>query len=352
MSNLNENEKESSLRDYYYYGFNVYRDHLSITEPIDFIYHYTTIDAFKSIIGTQKLYATRFDYLNDESERKDIINVLQRVIESYKNDKPLYDLLKSKELKNVDSYFSFSRDKDSGLIINRFKKPEVFFISFCQDHDNWLMWNTYVKGDKKEGIALGFCIDNHKTMDLQSSSIDGKPYSFEVFPVIYDNKEKEQIVKHYLDIIRKRYTGSEDDKIIVDKMLDEIISAYQDRFKDEHFSGEKEVRVAIIQDKDEQAYPVKYRKNASFLIPYIEFDYIENLLRTSRSQLERIIKNERVINIMIDSQKEEKVEPYITLSPYSNTKVEVVKDFLEEDKFLLRGENIAESEMHIRKQSQ
>jgi hypothetical protein len=43
----------------------------------DLIYHYTTIEGFRQILGSGKLWATHIRYLNDKSEYLHIFNVLK-----------------------------------------------------------------------------------------------------------------------------------------------------------------------------------------------------------------------------------------------------------------------------------
>ena len=87
---------EKSLKEYYENGFDTQLviSLKELSQPIDYAYHYTTIDCFQNIVENKKLYATRFDCLNDPKERKDILDVLRNVFETYKNVPMFYNQLK------------------------------------------------------------------------------------------------------------------------------------------------------------------------------------------------------------------------------------------------------------------
>ena len=329
--------KGSSVKDYFWHFDPKEGLELADLDSIGYVYHYTTIDAFKSIIEGKVLYASRFDFLNDETERQDILHVLERVIEEQKDAKDFYECLKSIKLCNQNSYVA-TYYGDNGLVAEHYNEEEVFFISCCKEPDNWTMWNTYVK-EKSKGVSMGFCIDRPfiKRCNRKQNS-----FLVEVVQIVYDKETKEKIIRKHIEEVRKRYTGSDEDRIYLSQIIKKLIGFYQDRFKYEKFCEEKEIRIVVVKDKTKTDLPVRYRKSGSSIVPYVELDYSKELLVAPPDAVKNAFGNNNKTMQMVNSKESRKYKLRITISPFSTIKEDEIRE-------LVKGEGFVESSIKTSK---
>ena len=86
--------------------------------------------------------------------------------------------------------------------------------------------------------------------------------------VVYNKTEQEQIIKKFLlkivDKYEKRFDSS------VRAVVSMKLTSWKMLFKQECFSHEQEVRIIVkVVDKYKDVWPIKYRTNAGYIIPYI-----------------------------------------------------------------------------------
>ena len=87
--------------------------------------------------------------------------------------------------------------------------------------------------------------------------------------VVYNKIEQEQIIKKFpleiVDKYEKRFDSS------VRAVVSMKLTSWKMLFKQECFSHEQEVRIIVkVVDKYKDIWPIKYRTNAGYIIPYIE----------------------------------------------------------------------------------
>lgn len=102
------------------------------------LYHYTSLEAFKSIIDSRKMRASRYDQMNDHGE-------LQFGVEH---------LLHSLEMRNVsDEDSKYAEFLTEGIQSFRSHAFDVYVLSLSAAGDNLEQWRAYCPSG---GIAIGF----------------------------------------------------------------------------------------------------------------------------------------------------------------------------------------------------
>ena len=107
------------------------------TKP-DILYHYTSIDAFRNIMESKIMHATRYDQMNDFSEVRLGIDKLLEAISNYNIDHSFLDLKK----------FLIS-------VIKSFKKDtlDIYILSLSSVADSIDQWRAYAPNG---GVSIGF----------------------------------------------------------------------------------------------------------------------------------------------------------------------------------------------------
>lgn len=140
--------------DPYKSHMNYYRDLVSrhnsikiseIIPPYEgMIYHYTSVNAFCSILESSKLRFTNKKYLNDTTEGSYIFDLCKREAES----------LCRKRAEAKEQFLTLcdkiKREKA------RYNILEAYQCSFSTTSDNLCLWNYYTHGDSVQGYNLGF----------------------------------------------------------------------------------------------------------------------------------------------------------------------------------------------------
>ena len=223
-----------------------------------YVYHYTSLEAFKGIIGEKDicLWATKYDCLNDPLEQK----WAQQIV---------FD-----KIRKLEDYKTMDEKE-----IAAFHAKYPYTISLCKDCDSRVMWRLYA-GDGK-GIMLVFKAKVLMKTAREHTFKDPKN-SYEIFaPVVYANDKNVSECIHS-SMKQIAYPELNDEK---PNMLAQTCSF----IKHEDFRCEKEVRYAVsrefdnikisynkvkqcseVSDVSENISDVKYRMRSNELIPYLE----------------------------------------------------------------------------------
>lgn len=135
----------------------------------DLVYHYTSVDASKSIILEENLRLRCVSHMNDDNEVKYGVNLIEqciRGIDKQKGIKLAFDIMWQRQKKDI---------------------YDLFITSLTEKRDDKKMWTDYGRG--KEGICIGF----------RHSSIVNSPNIY-YFPVTYDEDAIINLVNKALDI--------------------------------------------------------------------------------------------------------------------------------------------------------
>jgi hypothetical protein len=219
-----------------------------------YVYHYTTVDAFKSIIESQELWLTDYAYLNDSSEVKHGLHIAQEVF--------------GESLSETDSDL---RDMLLGMVnLPANEQPRICVSCFSFARDSLTQWKGY--GATALGIAFG-------VEPINFLFGIGNPMETGLAPVIYDDDTKRALLLgfvHDWTLLYQKDRAHSDSKWLEfyprapRSYFFELVST----FKDAAFADEKEFRYVYREDPglfdDEIFMKVRrrFRVSGPLIVPY------------------------------------------------------------------------------------
>lgn len=252
------------------------------------IYHYTSINGIKNILGERKLWFTNIDYMNDKHE----------VTEGLKQFEKAGNKTYGQE------FITHSKK-----IISKLKKQKnnVFVCCFSLDRDELSMWNYYTKDINNQGYNIGFdyknlvisLLKNNEELHGCSLSLGNvdyclskKTYAHKAYDMVAESlkvifasltcwlkgEKQSQAEMPESDIPYAKYFGEEP----CFRRSPSFDTVYF--MKKSCFSKENEFRI-VIQATDEalenlkKSKKYKFRESNGILIPYIELEFnIEDII--------------------------------------------------------------------------
>jgi hypothetical protein len=213
------------------------------------IYHYTDLNAVKSILETKKLRLTGSRYLNDTKELSDGLSFISDAIENgvWSENTSEQSIRAIGFIKTeINQYLNYGAIEESTFVCSFSTKPDLlsqwrsygmFAIEF-EEHD----LNT-------DSFELRTCLYNEeKKRNEANLAVQAAVLGVESFLLQNDN----QLFGDAFNYVPK---------------LVELASA----FKDAGFSEESEVRhIQTIEDTDQS---IKFRVKGNVLVPYIEQEF-------------------------------------------------------------------------------
>jgi hypothetical protein len=188
--------------------------------PDNRLYHYTTLIAFREIIGSNQFRMTSYQYLNDETEFVHSDHLIKTSICTYKN-----------RFRFMEEYFL---QRYLGYNSTFGKRVAPFVFSLSEDGDSLPQWRAY--GDDGKGIMIGI-----------EPPRDGKRYYRNLSKVTYDPLEQQSIMnrifEEYFEIC-SHHDYSERESLNVISNLYEMIMRMRVYLKNSSFASEKEWRYA------------------------------------------------------------------------------------------------------------
>ncbi len=246
------------------------------------IHHYTSADGLLGIVqpeGVLKLWFTRYDSLNDRTERKEFFEQLyaycdRKLKEGIFSEK-FHQKIKSIDFSDHHNIATYKNDETiiidgkeyTGYIDSRSKDCDVYLCCFSEDKDSLAMWNYYSKSKHYGGYSIGIF------KDQLADITDG--CSIKLRQVIYDDQKKETIFDKFLIPCAKEYDSknpSEQQGML--KFIKVKLEEFQYIFKNSCFAHEKEVRAILYVPKDFKGNDIvskrMYRNNNGIIVPYVE----------------------------------------------------------------------------------
>ncbi len=159
------------------------------------------------------------------------------------------------------------------------KYQKKYICSFSKNQDSLAMWNYYSKDSKYEGYNIGFY-----SVEIKEAfnHFFGSGNSGQVFSVIYDKKEQQELIETFLLEILEYYSVTRKERIKLE--ISKQLANWSLIFKSKYFQHEDEVRVIISIPQNAKTHSslcVKYRNNFGYIIPYIELpfekDYVSDV---------------------------------------------------------------------------
>lgn len=246
---------------------------------MDFIYHYTDVNALKSIVDQQRLWMTDLRFLNDRTEGVGLFDFIGKVIESGEY---------SDIVSNEQEYNHFFHWLRTVIGIQR-----TYSVSFSSDYNSLSQWRSYCPD------IGGYCIGFNSEGILDQCQVLGKgdkiiESPFNVYArCIYDDSSKHKLAKKLMDVLSYVYKNAcEIDASNIDNQPEEIKQFFIDALYDLHeglsvvkdaaFHEEKEYRILSHAfggyDNDSINKPL-FRSRSNLQIPYMELSFPADMIR-------------------------------------------------------------------------
>lgn len=209
----------------------------------EYVWHYTKLEAFLSIVKNKELWLSNLKYTNDplecEFSYEDFDCILKR-------------LAKKKPYKKI--YGEFQK-----LDRNLFKiDSNIYSMSFSKKSDKMQHWQVY--GDSFHGIAFRVNVGKIKQKILELGFVNQYLYYLEMK---YQQKDLEAFVSDYLDTLLLQYSNFDLEMVLPNIILSTFNMALLQN-KSEIFLGEDETRFALCESFMENAlnsFALEYEKD-------------------------------------------------------------------------------------------
>ena len=215
----------------------------------EFIYHYTSQDAFLKIVNSTTLWATDIRYLNDSAEFTYAVQLACEVLKEYANDEKYHTVKNIYEVLSTEPY--------------SLHYASIYVVSFSGNGDLLSQWRAYCP------LGSGFSIAFHgNTLERIGSNSN-----FDLVPCEYDENKQKQLVRQLFQA-----TFEQPGHGTALEFCAEQFFKIAPRLKHPTFQEEREWRLVspLISLEDPQ---VKYRSGKSMLIPYIELQIADEKKR-------------------------------------------------------------------------
>ena len=249
-------------------------------------YHYTSPDAFLSILKDRKIRFTDARFLNDKTEIKYFISVLIDFLNQNKSSFPLClecvsELLKENSFNDLED-LDVSKIKYNYKIAekeNDGKEKRIFIFCTSADNDSLNMWNYYVKNGKYQGYNIGININKFLKVFEKISVNNIKDFQVYYGNVLYKEKEQFKEISAYLKYVENlidshlNLTGQQmstnknrSNYINIGKMMIyQYIESRAAFYKHSKFADEREFRIVI--EISEDCVPKNAQEAISFFGP-------------------------------------------------------------------------------------
>jgi len=243
--------------------------------PPEHLYHYTSIDGVKGILGETSLWASQIHFLNDTQEFKYSISIFEKVLVELQKQLPKRTQLE--QAIQIQSPSIFDANDALAILYGSMKnliltppldKPPICVFSLSKEGDLLSQWRGYCPPGG--GYSIGF-----RTDSLTQFS---KTHDLYLAPCIYDETKQETEVKEVVtkicDAALKEGTGSykEIDKLVLDYTLKffTVFSAIASALKHPSFRQESEWRIisGLIANKN-----MSFRVRKFMMLPYFSISF-------------------------------------------------------------------------------
>ena len=239
------------------------REPITNAGPPRTLYHYTTSGGLIGIVSSQRLWATNALYLNDASE----ISYGYGIICNY--------VRTTCERTEDSGYGVFLQQAERMMDDPNGPSRDCYVTCFCESGDLLSQWRAY--GSRGGGYAIGF-----STPEIGMNF--AAPPNFFLRKVIYESAKQEEVVGRVLRSTYEAYKSltegkpkdeAESIRVILWHFLQDHLHDLMLGFKHPGFAEEREWRLvepfhAI--ERDAHLDRVKFRADASGIVPYVELD--------------------------------------------------------------------------------
>ncbi len=233
------------------------------------LHHYTTPPGFEAILRSERFWATHVRFLNDWSEQKYAMELINEAMKRWMEKVPLLSP------HHVNGYLKqlleFCRDL--------WKRHEAFVVCFCEKENLLNQWRVYAG---TEGFSMGF---NGK--QLAEAGQKPNPWNggrtFSLMKVVYHRDEQKRLVEAVIDAVADELGKVTPSMPIVLHAADAAatkLAMLSITFKDPAFEAEQEWRLwaevpnSVLKPKNAKRGEthVRCRTTPKGLVPYVELD--------------------------------------------------------------------------------
>lgn len=220
------------------------------------IYHYTDLNAAKSITEKAEVWLTDYRYLNDKEEFTKGYEVLLDALDEYHDDEGIYP---NKFIDDIASAVVFIRESSFQAL----ERNNIFVASFSHIPDLLNQWRSY--GMYCLELDEDFFRDDNVVV-LDCHYLQHESDAMDYARVLIDNYILPEIVKIWRE-----------DKSLVSLELSSLIDIYALSFKHAAFYDEHEIRFVVSCLPDDER--ITFRVRSNILIPYIPLTFDPQLLK-------------------------------------------------------------------------
>ncbi|MFJ5250077.1 hypothetical protein ACIP8G_06155 [Serratia liquefaciens] len=224
------------------------------------IYHYTDLNAAKSITENAQIWLTDYRYLNDKEEFLKGFSVLCDALEEYDNYSAEYpDEFKE----NIKEFLEFIRTENHSVL----ERSCIFVSSYSKTPNLLSQWRSY--GMYSLELDEAFLDYDHDDVYLLDCHY------------VYHLGDAKEYAEHIIEgnILPKLIKQWDDNnKWIIGLELMSLIEIYALSFKHEAFNDEDEIRLVISCSADDPR--IQFRVKGELLIPYIPIKYDPKILKS------------------------------------------------------------------------
>ncbi|CAH6119010.1 TPA: hypothetical protein ACTYPY_005646 [Klebsiella pneumoniae] len=221
------------------------------------IYHYTDLNAAKSITENAQIWLTDYRFLNDKEEFTNGHEVLLDALNEYNDYSGKYP---QKFIDDIGKAVEFIRDRGS----NEFTHNNIFVSSFSRTPDLLNQWRSYgmycIELDE-----VFFRDDEVVVLDCHYLQDEGDALDYAILLI------DDHILPNLMNVWKKN-------KALLSLELSSLIDIYALSFKHQAFFDENEIRFVISCSPDDDR--INFRTRGNLLIPYIPLAFEPQLLKS------------------------------------------------------------------------
>lgn len=218
-------------------------------------YHYTSPDAFLSIIQSKKIRFSDVRFMNDKSEGvffvKLLLEFMDRNIGKYPFTQSIInDIFRENSFDDIKELRA-TAVKCSDIQGFEHKPNRNFLLCASEKPDLLNMWNYYIHSSSYEGYSIGFNMAKLlKTFDSQQPGLSD-PYTVYYGDILYNEKQQEAEIQSLVEHIEQfNHVGINVRNRFAADGLRQYLETRSYFFKHKAFEAEKEFRVLISISQD------------------------------------------------------------------------------------------------------
>lgn len=218
------------------------------------LYHYTSSEAFLSIVQNNTLWFTDFRYMNDLSELRYGVDLVRAAL------RKRFDGPKDQDILRIEPWAL--EQLEQALVYT-----EVFVFCMCEEDNLLNQWRVY--GKDTVPVSIGYPV---KTFQQEFDS-----YKLTILPMLYDEAVQRRIIDACVDVglqhaktHRATLRTDEDIKSFVEIWIS-ICVDWCTQLKHPQFAVEKEWRLAIRWGLEHRTFQARhFRSSPGGIVPYLK----------------------------------------------------------------------------------